>query len=60
MNQERECSREQATMNLLRAEQVQSDYDELIDKLDSAKTLMNKQNQLSLELLKSHARNMKT
>lgn len=60
VNQERECSREQATMNLLRAEQVQSDYDELIDKLDSAKTLMNKQNQLSLELLKSHARNMKT
>ena len=56
VNPERECSREQATANLLRMQQLQKDYEQLLLDQDDAIKLLHDQNNLSRKLLIKQAK----
>ena len=50
-NSERECSREQANSNLLRMQQIQDDFDRVLNNQARVRSLLRDQNKLSRELL---------
>jgi len=56
VNPERECSREQATANLLRMQQLQKDYEQILLDQDDARKLLQDQNNLSRKLLIKQAK----
>ena len=56
VNPERECSREQATANLLRMQQLQKDYEQVLLNQDDARKLLHDQNNLSRKLLIKQAK----
>lgn len=56
VNSERECSREQATENLLRMQQLQNDYEQLLLDQDCVRKLLHDQNNLSRKLLIKQAK----
>ena len=56
VNPERECSRGQATANLLRMQQLQKDYEQILLDQDDARKLLNDQNKLSRKLLIKYAK----
>ena len=51
VNAERECSREQADSNLLRMQQVQNDFDQILQEQSAVRSLLQDQNKLSRDLL---------
>ena len=51
VNAERECSREQADSNLLRMQQVQNDFDRILQEQSGVRSLLQDQNKLSRDLL---------
>ena len=56
VNPERECSQEQATANLLRMQQLQKDYEQILLDQDDARKLLKDQNKLSRKLLIEYAK----
>ena len=56
VNPERECSQEQATANLLRMQQLQKDYEQILLDQDDARKLLKDQNKLSRKLLIKYAK----
>ena len=56
VNPERECSKEQATANLLRMQQLQKDYEQILLDQDDARKLLKDQNKLSRKLLIKYAK----
>lgn len=56
VNPERECSREQATANLLRMQQLQKQYEQVLRDQDDARKLLHDQNNLSRKLLIKQAK----
>ena len=56
VNSERECSQEQATANLLRMQQLQKDYEQILLDQDDARKLLKDQNKLSRKLLIKQAK----
>ena len=51
VNTERECSREQANASLFRMQQIQKDFDQLLQKQADVRSLLNDQNKLCRDLL---------
>ena len=51
VNAERECSREQANAGLFRMQQIQKDFDQLLQKQADVRSLLNDQNKLCRDLL---------
>ena len=50
-NAERECSREQADSNLFRMQQIQDDFDRILQEQSGVRSLLQNQNKLSRDLL---------